>query len=55
VNTDESLHVEKRLDRPAQQACAISAESGDIGHFRYLLWEVRGGTFYGEIDVFSEP
>lgn len=55
VNTDESLHVEKRLDRPAQQACAISAESGDIGHFRYLLWEVRGGTFYGEIDLFSEP
>lgn len=55
VNTDESLHVEKRLDRPAQQACAISAESGDIGHFRYLLWEVRGGTFYGEIDVFTHP
>lgn len=55
VNTDESLHVEKRLDRPAQQACAISAESGDIGRFRYLLWEVRGGTFYGEIDVFTHP
>lgn len=55
VNTDESLHVEKRLDRPAQQACAITAESGDIGRFRYLLWEVHGGTFYGEIDVFGEP
>jgi hypothetical protein len=55
VNTDESLHVEKRLDRPAQQACAITAESGDIGPFRYLLWEVQGGTFYGEIDVFSDP
>ena len=55
VNTDESLHVEKRLDRPAQQACAISAESGDIGRFRYLLWEVRGGTFYGEVDVFADP
>lgn len=54
VNTDESLHVEKRLDRPAQQACAITAESGDIGRFRYLLWEVRGGTFYGEIDVLAE-
>lgn len=55
VNTDKSLHVEKRLDRPAQQACAIAAESGDMGRFRYLLWEVRGGTFYGEIDVFTDP
>jgi hypothetical protein len=53
VNTDESLHVEKRLDRPAQQACAITSESGDIGHFRYLLWVVDSGTFYGEIDVFT--
>lgn len=55
VNTDESLHVQKRLDRPAQQACAITAETGEIGHFLYLLWEVEGGTFYGEIDIFSEP
>jgi hypothetical protein len=55
VNTDESLHVQQRLDRPAQQACAISAEHGDIGRFRYLLWEVRGGTFYGELDVEAGP
>lgn len=54
VNTDDSLHVATRLDRPAQQACAIAAEHGDIGKFRYLLWEVKGGTFYGEIDVFGE-
>jgi hypothetical protein len=55
VNTNESLHVEKRVDRHAQQACAVSAERGNIGRFRHLLWEVRGGTFYGEIDVFAAP
>ncbi|MCB1204606.1 MAG: hypothetical protein KDN18_10130 [Verrucomicrobiae bacterium] len=55
VNTDESLHVVSRLDRPAQQACSITAEKGEIGRYRYLRWEVKGGTFYGEIDVFAEP
>lgn len=55
INTDESLHVRQRLDRPAQQVCAVSADAGDIGRFRYLLWEIRGGTFYGEIDVIAAP
>ena len=51
VNSDRFFRVNNRLDRPAQQACSISAAEGNIGRFRYLLWEVRESTFYGEIDV----
>jgi len=55
VNSDQSFEVQQLLDRPAQQACSITGSDGDIGQFRYLLWEVRRGTFYGEIDVYGTP
>ena len=65
VNTDDFFRVEDPLDRPAQQACSITAARGEIGRFRYLLWEVEGvpgfqtksinNTFYGEFDVFGSP
>jgi hypothetical protein len=42
-------------ERPAQQACSITAADGEIGRYRYLLWVTRGRTFYGEVDVFGEP
>lgn len=53
VNSDQFFRVNERLDRPAQQACSISAAEGNIGRFRYLLWEVRESTFYGEFDVYA--
>jgi ferric-dicitrate binding protein FerR (iron transport regulator) len=53
VNSDKFFRVNDRLDRPAQQACSISAAQGEIGRFRYLLWEVRPSTFYGEFDVYE--
>lgn len=53
VNSDRFFEVQQSLDRPAQQACSITRSDGDIGQFRYLLWEVRRGTFYGEIDVYG--
>ncbi|MGB0580112.1 MAG: hypothetical protein ACPGVU_10455 [Limisphaerales bacterium] len=53
VNSDRFFRVNERLDRPAQQACSISAAEGNIGRFRYLLWEVRESTFYGEFDVYA--
>ena len=65
VNTDDFFQVEEPLDRPAQQACSITSARGQIGRFRYLLWEVEGvtgfktkstnNTFYGEFDVFGSP
>jgi hypothetical protein len=55
VNSDRFFDVREELDRPAQQACSISRPEGEIGRFRYLLWEVKGGTFYGEVDVFGTP
>ncbi len=55
VNTDEFFEVDAPLDRPAQQACSVTAARGEIGHFRYLLWEVHCGTFFGEFDVYGEP
>jgi hypothetical protein len=55
VNSDRFFHVDRESNRPAQQASSITAEKDDIGTFRYLLWVVDSGTFYGEIDVFSEP
>ena len=53
VSSDKFFRVNDRLDRPAQQACSISAAQGEIGRFRYLLWEVRPSTFYGEFDVYE--
>lgn len=55
VNSDRFFEVRELLDRPAQQACSITGAEGSIGRFRYLLWEVRRGTFYGEIDVYGTP
>lgn len=55
VNTDQFFDVHQPLERPAQQACSITAAHGEIGRFRYLLWEIDGGTFFGEFDVFGEP
>ena len=55
VNSDKLFHVNERLDRPAQQGCEISATSGDLGRFRYLLWHVKGSTFFGEFDVHGAP
>lgn len=55
VNSDQFFEVRDSLDRPAQQACSITGSGGNIGQFRYLLWEVRRGTFYGEIDVYGPP
>jgi hypothetical protein len=61
VNSDDFFGVVKLLDRPAQQACSISAAQGIIGRYRYLLWEVQpsffnglNNTFYGEFDVYAE-
>ena len=65
VNSDEFFHVDQPLDRPAQQACSVTSAHGEIGRFRYLLWEVEGtfgpilqvsnNTFYGELDVYAAP
>jgi hypothetical protein len=55
VNSDRFFHVDRESNRPAQQASSITAEKHDIGTFRYLLWVVDSGTFYGEIDVFTHP
>lgn len=62
VDTDVYFGVS---DRPAQQACSLIPEEGQIlGSFRYLLFDLvptpldQGRlprhTFFGEIDVFSE-
>ncbi|MBL8798682.1 MAG: hypothetical protein JNM56_32610 [Planctomycetia bacterium] len=65
VNTDEFFRVVERLDRPAQQACSITAAAGKLGRYRYLLWDVqpsrypdfkqRNNSFYGEFDVYAQP
>lgn len=55
VNSDRFFQVATPLDRPAQQASSITAAQGEIGRFRYLLWEVNGNTFFGELDVFGSP
>ena len=55
VNSDEFFRVNERLDRPAQQASSIYAAEGELGRFRYLLWDVKTSSFYGEFDVFGKP
>lgn len=65
VDTDEYFGVVGRLDRPAQQACSITAAGGPLGRFRYLLWDCQPNryadfkplhhSFYGEFDVYAEP
>lgn len=65
VDTDVYFGVSDDPDRPAQQACSLIPEEGQVlGSFRYLLFDLvptpldRGRlprhTFFGEIDVFSE-
>ena len=64
VNSDEFFRVAEPIDRPAQQACSISAARGAVGRYRYLLWELQAAqgpntrdtnpTFYGEIDVYEQ-
>ena len=55
VNSDRFFRVGHPLDRPAQQASSVTAAQGEIGQFRYLLWEVNHHTFFGELDVFGSP
>lgn len=55
VNSDRFFEVRESVDRPSQQACSITGSNEEIGRYRYLLWEVRRGTFYGEIDVYGSP
>lgn len=55
VNSDQFFGVAELRDRPAQQACSITAAQGEIGRFRYLLWEVHRNTLFGELDVFGSP
>ena len=55
VNSDHFFEVATPLDRPAQQASSVTAARGEIGNFRYLLWEANGNTFFGELDVFGAP
>lgn len=64
VNSDEFFRVAEPIDRPAQQACSISAARGAVGQYRYLLWELQAlqdpitrdtnPTFYGEIDIHEQ-
>lgn len=54
VNTDQFFKVHDRLDRPAQQAVSITSADGRLGEYRYLLFEVFGPTFFGEIDVHAD-
>ena len=53
VNSEHFFHVKKLENRPSQQACSIFASKGEIGEYRYLLLEVNGPTFFGEIDVYQ--
>ena len=55
VNSDQFFQVHQKLDRPAQQACSIFASKGELGNYRYLLWDVKAPTFFGEIDVYETP
>ena len=65
VNSDDFFRVMQPIDRPAQQACSITAARGAVGRYRYLLWAVEptqsinplylNNTFYAEFDVYVEP
>ena len=62
ADTDMFFQVDREGDRPPQQACRILPAEGDIGEFRYLLFEVlptsdsegffSRHTFFSEIDIF---
>ena len=55
VNSDQFFQVHQKLDRPSQQACSIFASKGELGRYRFLLWDVKAPTFFGEIDVYETP
>jgi hypothetical protein len=69
VNTDEFFSVPPVKNRPMQQAVSITAASGDVGRYRFLMWSVKPthvkalpphgpendeNTFFGELDVYAE-
>ena len=65
MNTDGCFGQPREMDSPVQQGVSITAASGSIGHYRYLLWEVQptpsghkpvsDSAFYGEFDVYGTP
>ena len=70
VNSDAFFSVLPRVEWPAQLAVSITGKEGQIGRYRYLLWEVHPthvdagpattmkrsehNTFFGEFDVYAE-
>jgi hypothetical protein len=70
VNSDAFFAVLPRVEWPAQLAVSITGKEGQIGRYRYLLWEVHPthvdagpattmkrsehNTFFGEFDVYAE-
>jgi hypothetical protein len=68
VNTDDFFSVPPAVNRPTQQAVSITAADGNVGRYRFLLWDVHPthvspyppypegeqNTFFGEFDVFAE-
>lgn len=63
VDTDAFFGVTDSIERPAQQACAITSTTPSLGLYRYLIFELKPTwlpgegqerhTFLGEIDVFA--
>lgn len=64
INTDSFFDVATPKDRPAQQACSITSETGSLGRYRFLLFTVEptpadhdddiDHTLYGEIDIYAD-
>ena len=68
VNTDAFFSVPPARNRPTQQAVSITAADGNVGRYRYLLWDVEPthvntygqhgeqdqNTFFGEFDVLAD-
>lgn len=64
INTDSFFDVATPQDRPAQQACSITSETGSLGRFRFLLFMVEptpadhdddiDHTLFGEIDIYAD-
>jgi hypothetical protein len=68
VNTDAFFSVPPVKNRPKQQGVSIMAANGDVGRYRFLLWDVHPthvipfpphseqdqNTFFGEVDVYAE-
>jgi hypothetical protein len=70
VNSDAFFAVLPSVEWPTQLAVSITGKEGQIGRYRYLLWEVHPthvdagplttmrrsehNTFFGEFDVYAE-